>query len=327
MIRPKIEQSNDLDIVRRIAQDVLGAPVLELARAGGGANADVYRLESPSGRLALKRYRGGRISAEDRATNEFAALRFLGGAGLAEVPEPIAGSAAHGVLIMKWIDGVSVDRPHEGDFAEANAFLGAIFRLSAQSTDPPFGLASEACLSGVEIDRQIASRRNALVGCAVLASLFREHFDPVYDRARAVAARAPGFAEPISARQRRLVPADFGFHNALRGRDGRLRFFDFDYFGWDDPVKLAADFVLHPAMDLNEGEGKAFVRRMRAHLTEDAEFERRFAVCYPLYALRWALIVLNMFRVGMVGSAEARAERQMDLASRLIDRASRALSS
>ena len=40
-----------------------------------------------------------------------------------------------------------------------------------------------------------------------------------------------------------LSPSDFGFHNSLMTINGSLTFIDFDYFDWDDPVKLTADFI------------------------------------------------------------------------------------
>src|SRR5439155_21002106 len=59
------------------------------------------------------------------------------------------------------------------------------------------------------------------------------------------------FEKEIAADQRTLSPSDFGFHNALRQADGRIIFLDFEYFGWDDPAKMIADFLLHPAMELS----------------------------------------------------------------------------
>ena len=45
-------------------------------------------------------------------------------------------------------------------------------------------------------------------------------------------------------------PSDFGIHNTIRDQENNIIFIDFDYFGWDDPVKLASDFYWHPAMNL-----------------------------------------------------------------------------
>ena len=59
------------------------------------------------------------------------------------------------------------------------------------------------------------------------------------------------YLNPIKNKLEILSPSDFGFHNSLKTKKDQIIFFDFEYFGKDDPVKLAADFLLHPGMTLN----------------------------------------------------------------------------
>ena len=92
-----------------------------------------------------------------------------------------------------------------------------------------------------------------------------------------------------------LSPSDFGFHNSIKLKDGRIQFIDFDYFGWDDPVKLTADFIWHPAMNLNKGLKDRWQKAMLEIFKDDKSFEDRLKAALPLYGLRWALIVLNEF--------------------------------
>ena len=93
---------------------------------------------------------------------------------------------------------------------------------------------------------------------------------------------------------RRLIPADFGFHNAVRQAD-RTRYIDFEYFGWDDPAKLVSDFLWHPGMALDAPAGAAFRTMVTAIYGCDADFVPRLAARLPYYGLRWCLIVLNEF--------------------------------
>jgi hypothetical protein len=126
----------------------------------------------------------------------------------------------------------------------------------------------------------------------------------------------------------RLIPADFGFHNAIRATGGGLRFIDFDYFGWDDPVKLTADFVLHPAMSLSRAEKETVITRLATARSEDSQFLQRLETQLPLYALRWTLILLNVFRRDRVGELpmdpterQARLEQQLEKARQMCTRA------
>ena len=50
----------------------------------------------------------------------------------------------------------------------------------------------------------------------------------------------------VAKEEKSLSPSDFGFHNMLIDKNGRLRFIDFEYAGWDDPAKIICDFFCQP---------------------------------------------------------------------------------
>ena len=138
------------------------------------------------------------------------------------------------------------------------------------------------------------------------------------------AAAGLAFDQPIDASAQTLCPADFGLHNTLRRKSGQLVFIDFDYFGWDDPVKLTADFLLHPGTLLPEPLKRQFAAAAAAVYQGDAGFGARLALLYPLFALRWCLILLNEFlperwanrlNAGMEADWDAAKQRQLDRAS------------
>ena len=103
------------------------------------------------------------------------------------------------------------------------------------------------------------------------------------------------FGAMLPQEKRSLVPSDFGFHNSLRLADGTLVFVDFEYFGWDDPVKLTADILHHPGTPMGPLQRDRFRTAALAIYGEDASFGARLEALYPLFGLRWALILLNEF--------------------------------
>ena len=127
-----------------------------------------------------------------------------------------------------------------------------------------------------------------------------------------------------------LNPSDFGFHNAVRQPSGAYAFFDFEYFGWDDPVKATADVVFHAGMALSEELGHLFEKRMIRFWSEtDSDFPRRLRTTAPLYGLIWCGIILNEFlperweRRVLAGGTVDKAlilSRQLDKARRLLCR-------
>ena len=162
-----------------------------------------------------------------------------------------------------------------------------------------------------------------------LASFLDKDFVPVLEResfnAKAkILAAGLDFTADLPQEWRSLVPSDFGFHNSLRRKDGSLAFVDFEYFGWDDPVKLSADILLHPGRTLAAPQRQRFRRAACELYGADPSFAERLDAYLPLYGLRWVLILLNEFiperwqRRVLAGASESWAEAkatQLALAS------------
>jgi hypothetical protein len=253
---------------------------------------------------------------------EWDALLFLRAHGVEAVPQPIARDEGEGLMLMEWIAGDPVEQHSDTDLDAAVAFVTRIFALSADPGASRFGLASEACLSLAEITRQIDARVGALRPIPAIEIFLANEFLPAFAAAKAEVSDELARPTVLPTNLRRLIPADFGFHNALRQRDGTLRFIDFDYFGWDDPVKLTADVLLHPAMCLSAPE-KAFIRkRLQASLPDDEDFAHRLDGHLPLYALRWSLILLNRFRRDRRVTSDSETSAEHELVARQIAKAS-----
>ena len=220
-------------------------------------------------------------------------MRFLTARRLTStVPKPVARDAIGRFLLMEWVDGVAVTAHRPDEIVQAADFIAEIFALSGDPEAEGFPLASEACLSAAEIVRQIDARLPLLLEEPEIDRFLDRTFRPLLAGLRSQARDGGDLPTTL----RRLIPADFGFHNALRQADGRLRYIDFEYFGWDDPVKLTADFLMHPAMQLSPADRRYFIRRMTEALPADGDFVARLRRRLPLFALRWMLILLNPFR-------------------------------
>jgi hypothetical protein len=294
------------------AAELLG-PIHALEAVGGGRNSRVYRLTTANGPFALKQYfRDGR----NRADTEFYALLFLWRQGVRAIPQPIATSLEHGFAVYEWIDG----EPADPAIGEAVAFLIRLSTLRSGWTAP----AAEACFSGRALVDQLYARLSPLQAEPRLSSFLNDELVPAIGRFSQVA----GIAElPDAARV--LSPSDFGFHNALRRRGGELVFLDFEYFGWDDPAKTVSDFLLHPAMSLTLAQKREFAAALDRALPA-AGLARRLPALYPLFGLKWCLILLNEFlpdhlqRRRFAGMTEAechqRQEEQLEKCRAMLQR-------
>jgi hypothetical protein len=309
------------------AARLAGETVVTLTPAGVGANSHVLRVTTPTRTLGLKCYPQRPGDPRDRLDVEWRALRFLRGIGLEAVPEALGRDDTNRLMLMEWIEGQLVSAHGPADVDAAAEFIGAVFQASATADATGFTLASEACLSVSEINRQIDARLAAFAPHSLLQAFLDHKFLPALAAARSRIAPELAAGPDLPVSLRRLIPADFGFHNALRQADDRLRFIDFDYFGWDDPVKMTADFILHPAMSLGDADKRSLVARLASAVPEDSAFLDRLAAHKPFYALRWALILLNPFRLDRMDVAarrepedEQRLRGQIEKAERMCAR-------
>jgi hypothetical protein len=162
--------------------------------------------------------------------------------------------------------------------------------------------AAEACFSVGALIENIASRLERLSPAgsahAGLAEYLENGFIPVFDEVKAWCKgqkKYPADRE-LGLEERVLSPSDLGFHNTILRPDGTLFFVDFEYFGWDDPAKLISDFILHPAMELPDGLRQRFVSNITGMLKcTGSLLPERLRVVYPLFALKWCMILLNEF--------------------------------
>ena len=289
--------------VMDVARKLVGGPVLGLSRVGGGRNSRVYRVDAGNRLFALKQYPPLLGEPRDRRGIEACALNWMGECGLDAVPRLVATDRESNWSLLTWADGSLVHDVGASDVDQAADFLGKLHRLRRTAGFPTAHLAAEACLSGVEIERQIrarVARLNALEDEPALQLFltpeFSTAFDDLLSAARvALSSTALSFEAELLQEQRSLVPADFGFHNALRDEKGRLTFVDFEYFGWDDPVKLTADVILHPGTQLTPELRLRFRNAADRLYGDDPNFATRLYAFHPLFGLRWVLILLNEF--------------------------------
>lgn len=295
------------DTARIIGEKLVRCPVLGCRRVVLGGNNRLFRMESLSGVYALKFYRRSATDLRDRQGVEALALAFFAGHGLSGVPRLLAVDRGHGCSLLSWIDGAPVGAIGADEVDRALMFLRHLRDVGR--CEPPDRLpwAADACLSAESLVARLWNRlarlEPVLPLAADLAGFIGARVAPAIEEwslavRRAYDAVGLDFSAEILPRHRLASPSDFGFHNAVRRADGGLVFLDFEYFGWDDPVKLTADFILHPGMNLSEKypEGRRrFLLGMMHLFQDDPSFVFRLETLFPVFGLCWVLIILNEF--------------------------------
>lgn len=288
---------NEKDILIAINElfPALGVGNIDLVKGRG--NSRIYKMTGSKETFALKVYPDRQADQRNRLETEFSACKMLNKNGM-PVVKAIRYSAEMNWGVYSWVEG-EIETANEKFVSRAIEFVKKIVQLSIQTSRSEFQLASESCLRGSEIVRQLKDRLNRLnvVDNVMLQSFLKEELIPIMESyiKAAISGMQGDFEDLIPFEQQILSPSDFGSHNAISNNSGETVFIDFEYFGWDDPVKLACDFYLHPAMDLSLDLKNKWLKEITAIFAADKTFIKRFNSYLPLFGLRWCLILLNEF--------------------------------
>jgi len=270
---------------------------------GGGGNSRIYRIGGRSKQWALKEYFHHKNDLRDRLGVEFSSLTFLAGHGVTNVPKPVLMDREGGFAIYEFIEGARVDpmKATVEQIADVTGFLGKLAELAKEDNAKVLPDASEACFSGMQIVETVDGRLRRLHEVAgehpMLEDFLEGEAKPAFAKMKQWS--CAGFenhelswmdATPWTT----LSQSDFGFHNALLGSNG-LIYVDFEYFGWDDPAKMACDFLFHPGTAVTSELKQAFIRGVLSTFSEYPKLETRIALIYPLIGMNWCLRVLNEF--------------------------------
>ena len=287
-------------------------------RVEGRGNSKIFRVETSQGSIALKVYPDLAVDNRLRRNAEWQALKFLQRNKL-PVPNPVQTDAELNWSLIEWIDGSPADPQNQVHLGQAATFIQNLNQASrAVSSGSVFGLATEACLNPSLIENQINNRLAALklVKDSALRDFVDNSVSPTLVRTieRSRRLMVDGYGANLDQRFWTLSPSDFGLHNAIVTPQGDLVFFDFEYFGWDDPVKLTADVCLHPGMSLDENAQQYWISEAKRLFANDPNFGVRLNALYPLYAIRWALIMLNEYRTDKIKNRlNAQSRMQTDI--------------
>ena len=329
--------SLDIQAAHALADRAGVGPVKAVAPMAGGANNRVFRLDAAAGTFLLKSYFRHPDDPRDRLGTEFAFSRFAWESGVRCIPQPLACDPAVGLGLFEFINGQSLRGTSIGDVAvdQAIDFYRTLNRAKDRSAAATLPRASESCFSlddhFATVGRRVERLKAVAVGDAVdlaAASFIESELAPAWGQVLATARTAAAAAglrpdHPLDPADRCLSPSDFGFHNALLAADGRLRFIDFEYAGWDDPSKLICDFFCQPAVPAPISAFDRFAAAVAAQLPDPALHVARATLLLPVYRVKWVCIMLNEF-LPVGGSRRAFSGTAAELEARKADQLTKA---
>ena len=282
---------------KKMAQTMLNEKIPNVQKIQGRGNSRIYKVVTETNQVyALKYYPDLLIDPRNRLQTEVQSCQLLETYQL--TPKVIAYDAELNIAIYGWIEGDHLQIVENEHIDQALNFIKILQDIETPEFSKP---ASEACTSAEQLFHQIEERHKKLdsIENNILQNFLNTIFKPLYLDVKNWSTQqwpANNFNEILATSKQTLSPSDFGIHNSIMRSDGTLCFLDLEYFGWDDPVKLIADFIWHPAMTLNDDHKKRWVKNSFLIFKNTEEMRQRFHAAWPLYGMRWAMILLNEFR-------------------------------
>ncbi|HTB62727.1 MAG TPA: aminoglycoside phosphotransferase family protein, partial [Opitutales bacterium] len=289
----------------RIARGFFPAEnALSVSAVHGGANNRVWRVDVSDGPFLLKQYYHAPAPARDRFSSERAFYDFAHNRVAKIIPLALNWKTASQAALFSFIAGRKL-LPTEVTHNRVAQALDFYRRLNCPLPNPPPSLpdAAEACFSVADHLALVEKRVQRLLTIPITAA------DSLEDETRNFVMNelAPAWRvieKTVRAQIRPLddapvarciSPSDFGFHNALLEESGRLRFFDFEYAGWDDPAKTIGDFLCQPDIPIGNEFREQVLETVAGIFPNDKSLPERARALLPVYQIKWCCIMLNEF--------------------------------
>ena len=277
------------------------AKISKIEKINGRGNSEIYKAILDDYKdVIIKIYPQTRN--HDRIVSEYLGIKNLYKIGFENIQKPVGVNKKIGIAMYQYINGNEVSSYNISDLQQVLDLLSKLHDNRKDKLFSKFQLASDACLSGKDIEGQIDYRLNKLLHVSKeysdLDCFLRKDFVPkmneIVNWSRKVWSGDLKYSVKMDRERQTLSPSDLGFHNTFKLDNGKLMFHDFEYFGWDDPVKLVADFSHHAAMNFTDEMEKYWFNGVSNIYGK--KILSRLRCLWPLYGLNWCLIILNEFK-------------------------------
>lgn len=276
----------------------------EIRSVSGGANNRVWEVKTLREKYLLKQYFRSPEDSRDRFASEKAFYTHAQHKAPGKAPQVQAWDPEGEAGLFFWVEGRKLTDPEVtgARIQEALEFFAALNQapLPAPSELPAAAEAAWTVYEHLNLVSRRIDRLQQISGTDSEAQearhLVQEKVIPAWERILKITNREwPEKGRGTHRATACVSPSDFGFHNSLLGRDDRLRFFDFEYAGWDDPAKMAADFFCQPRIPAPASEFPGVVALLAKLFPQDAEVADRATSLWPVYRMKWICIMLNEF--------------------------------
>lgn len=281
----------------------------KIEEISGGANNRVYKLQTGSFKYLMKSYYSDKEDRRDRLRAEFGFSDFLWCEGIRCIPRPVVQDMENRNALFEYTEGKKIlpEGVDENLISEALDFWVKLNSRKNSTRAKRIPNASEAYfsinghlnnvnsrlkkLSEIEIDHPVFYAAKLFVIDTLIPYWNSVKSEVVTD------SELEGIKinDILPSADRCLSSSDFGFHNAILMDSGALKFFDFEYAGWDDPAKFVCDFFCQPKIPVSMEYFAAFSAAVASEFSDTGFHQFRMNLLFPVYQMKWCAIILNDF--------------------------------
>ena len=271
-----------------------------------GINSLIVKLTHfDNQKSTLKIYPNFIEDKRNRLQNEVTFLKFCEANNLKNIPKVYYSNPKNNFTILSWIDGSKLKSSENINLDEIANFFYLLNNPKLKKLDH-IEYASEANFEIKETIKLINQiTRKKLIDLKKFSNNndFYSWFNnflikDIYLTLKEVEDKF--LFENLNYKHKRIISqSDVGFHNILlENKCKNLFFIDFEYAGWDNPMKFISDWILQPDSFFQEQKPLEFFQPLVNSVILDANWKSNIRPYLLLYRLRWCLIISNkIFRL------------------------------
>lgn len=266
-----------------------------------GRNNLVYLIKFKNKKYILKKYITKKNTTNDNFKTELKFYKIMKSLKINKVPSLISFNSKLKFIMLSHLPGNQIKRLNQNLIKQIIFFIFEINKIKLNK-EIKYQEASDSCFSIYDYILSVDNRINklkkiskSLNQSSLLYKFTNKKIIPMWSVIRKetylnAKKMKINIYRKIKKNEFILSPSDFGLHNMIKNRNN-VYFYDFEYAGWDDPVKLVMDFNCQPDYDIKNN----YKNKMFEIFNNNKSYIVRYNLLIKLNRLKWTCVILNNF--------------------------------
>ena len=264
----------------------------------GGKNSKVYKIISKKKNIIIKQYYGKNCK---RIKHEYNFYNYLKDKNIKNIPSPLAYDFKNNLAAFSFLEGKKIKKIKKKHIIQLTNFISSI---NKKKNLHKIALATEGIKNRENFIR-ICKKRIEKLKLVDNKSLINKKLHIFLKRKIIPKFKLlnkdiinndiinnPKFK--LTKKDMIISPSDVGFHNIIEKKN-KLFFFDFEYAGVDDQIKLICDFYCQPNQIISLKLKNLFKLKIISKYENFKDLDYLVNIFLPINYLKWCCIILNEF--------------------------------